>query len=146
MSNAELLNKITQGTNYTETVTIEINGETETVTIRPLSSGELSKLQVIEKKGFTMKIGMTNGKRTQVTTSNTDMDINAGEFTEHQNEALYTAIAWALTTDDEEEPITPEQIQQLPTGVPEQIFNHIIRISKLTDKDLTIIKQFRNNK
>ena len=146
MSNAELLNKITQGTNYTETITIEINGETETVTIRPLSSGELSKLQVIEKKGFTMKIGMTNGKRTQVTTSNTDMDINAGEFTEHQNEALYTAIAWALTTDDEEEPITPEQIQQLPHGVPEQIFNHIIRISKLTDKDLTIIKQFRNNK
>jgi hypothetical protein len=145
MSNAELLNKITTGTQYTETIPIEINGETETVTIRPLSSGELSKLQVIEKKGFTMKIGMTNGKRTQVQTSNTDMDINAGEFTEHQNEALYTAIAWGLTIDDEE-PITPEQIQQLPHGIPEQIFNHIIRISKLTDKDLTIIKQFRNNK
>jgi hypothetical protein len=138
MSNLEMLERLTKGIEATEVITV--NGEE--VEIRPLTSGELSKLQTIEKKGFVMKVGVgANGKRTSVETSNTDVDINAGDFTHYQSEALYKAVAYGLSIDGEK--IKPEQIQNLPTGIPEQIFNEIVRISNLTNNDLTIIKNFR---
>lgn len=130
----ELIEKLTQGKDKKETVTITVNGEEETIELRPLTSGELSQLQTIEKKGFVMKIGMQNGKRT--TTNLSDMDINAGEFTQYQNEALYKAVAWSMG-------IKPEQVEEFIPGLPEQIFSEVVKISNLTDKDLTIIKNFR---
>ena len=132
----ELLEKLTLGKDKTETVTINVNGEEQEIELRPLTSGELSKLQTIEKKGFVMKIGMTNGKRTSTQTNLSDMDINAGEFTQYQNEALFKAVAWSMG-------IEPEQVEQFIPGVPEQIFEEVVRISNLKDKDLTIIKNFR---
>ena len=84
-----------------------------------------------------MKIGMQNGKRTSTSTNMSDMDINAGEFTQYQNEALFKAVAWSMG-------ITPEQVEEFIPGVPEQIFNEVVRISNLQDKDLTIIKNFRS--
>ena len=89
-----------------------------------------------------MKVGLgAQGKRTNVQTSNTDVDINAGEFTKYQSEALYKAVAWGLSIDGET--VTPEQVEQLPAGVPETIFKEIVRISNLSKDDLTIIKNFR---
>ena len=138
MSNLEMLERLTKGIEATEIITV--NGEE--IEIRPLTSGELSKLQTIEKKGFVMKVGVgANGKRTNVSTSNTDVDINAGDFTHYQSEALYKAVAYGLSVNGEK--IKPEQVQDLPTGLPEQIFNEIVRISNLTNNDLTIIKNFR---
>ena len=64
------------------------------------------------------------------------MDVNAGEFTKYQNEALYKAVAWSMG-------IKPEQVENFIPGLPEQIFNEVVRISNLNDKDLTIIKNFR---
>ena len=130
----ELIEKLTLGKDKKEIVTIQINGEDQEIELRPLTSGELSKLQTIEKKGFVMKIGMQNGKRT--TTNLSDMDINAGEFTQYQNEALFKAVAWSMG-------IKPEQVENFIPGVPEQIFNEVVRISNLHDNDLTIIKNFR---
>ena len=132
----ELLEKLTLGKDKTETVTITVNGEEEEIELRPLTSGELSKLQTIEKKGFVMKIGMTNGKRTSTSTNLSDMDINAGEFTQYQNEALFKAVAWSMG-------LEPEQVEEFIPGVPEAIFTEVVRISNLKDKDLTIIKNFR---
>ena len=133
-----MLERLTLGTKHNETITIN----DEQIMIRPLSSGELAKLQVIEKKGFSMKVGVgARGKRTNVETSNTDVDINAGEFTQYQSEALFKAVAWGLSIDGET--VTPEQVQNLPAGIPEQIFTEIVRISNLTNNDLTIIKNFR---
>ena len=138
MSNLEMLERLTKGIEATETITIE----GEEVEIRPLTSGELSQLQTIEKKGFVMKVGVgAKGKRTSVETSNTDVDINAGEFTKYQSEALYKAVAWGLSVDGET--VKPEQVEQLPAGVPEKIFTEIVRISNITNNDLTIIKNFR---
>ena len=138
MSNLEMLERLTKGVEATET--IEIGGEE--MEIRPLTSGELSKLQTIEKKGFVMKVGVgANGKRTSVNTSNTDVDINAGDFTQYQSEALYKAVAWGLSIGKEK--VNPEQVEALPAGIPEQIFNEIVRISNIKDNDLTIIKNFR---
>jgi len=89
-----------------------------------------------------MKVGVgANGKRTNVNTNNTDVDINAGDFTKYQSEALYKAVSWGLSVDGEK--VKPEQVEALPAGLPEQIFNEIIRISNIKDNDLTIIKQFR---
>ena len=135
MGNTELLEKLTLGKDKTETVTIEVNGEDQEITLRPLTSGELSKLQTIEKQGFVMRIGMNNGKRTS-TTNLSDMDINAGEFTKYQNEALYKAVAWSMG-------LKPEQVEEFIPGLPEKIFSEVVRISNLDDKDLTIIKNFR---
>ena len=130
----DMIEKLTLGKDKKETVTIEVNGEQEEIELRPLTSGELSKLQVIEKKGFVMKIGMQNGKRT--TTNLSDMDINAGEFTQYQNEALFKAVAWSMG-------IEPEQVESFIPGVPEAIFEEVVKISNLNDGDLTIIKNFR---
>ena len=138
MSNLEMLERLTLGTEATET--IEVGGEM--IEIRPLTSGELSKLQTIEKKSFVMKVGVgAKGKRTSVQANNTDVDINAGEFTQYQNEALYKAVAWGLSIGDEK--VTPEQVENLPAGMPEQIFQEIVRISNITNNDLTIIRNFR---
>ena len=134
-NNTELLEKLTLGKDKTEIITIEVNGEDQEIELRPLTSGELSKLQTIEKQGFVMRIGMNNGKRTS-TTNLSDMDINAGEFTKYQNEALYKAVAWSMG-------LKPEQVESFIPGLPEKIFSEVVRISNLDDKDLTIIKNFR---
>ena len=131
-----MLERLTKGVEATETITI--GGEE--VEIRPLTSGELSKLQTIEKKGFVMKVGVgANGKRPN--TNMSDVDINAGDFTQYQSEALFKAVAWGLSIGKEK--VNPEQVEALPAGIPEQIFKEIVRISNIKDNDLTIIKNFR---
>ena len=55
---------------------------------------------------------------------------------------MYTAIAWSMTL-PEEKPVPVQAIRDLGKGVPELLFNEVIRISKLTEQDLTAIKNFR---
>lgn len=133
MNNNDVIEKLTLGTDKTETVTVN---DVE-ITLRPLTSGELAKLQSLEKQGFVMKVGVnTAGKRQSVQTN--DVDINAGEFNKYQMEAMYKAIAWSMD-------IPEETVEDFEVGVPEEIFKHIVRISHLSDGDLTIIKQFRKD-
>ena len=141
MKNIDTLRRITLGTEDTETVKIKYNDEELEFTMRPLTDGELTKLQSLEKKPLVVKIGMQNGIRQSVQTN--DVDINTGEFTEAQNESMYTAIAWSLSVDDET--VTPEDIKGLPTGLPQVLFEQVMNISKLTDEDLTVIKSFRQD-
>ena len=137
MSNLEMLTKLTVGKDLTEDCTIDVNGEEITITLRPLTSGELAQLQTIEKKVFVMKVGVgAHGKRTNVQTNNTDVDINAGDFTQYQNEALFKAVAWSMGVDEDE-------VKGFLPGVPEQLFAHVVRLSNIKDNDLTIIKNFR---
>ena len=131
MNNNEIIEKLTLGKERTETVKIN---DIE-IELRPLTSGELAKLQSLEKKGFVMKVAVSpNGKRQNVTTN--DVDINAGEFSQYQTEAMYKAIAWSMD-------IPEENVKDFDVGVPEQIFQEVIRISHISDEDLTSIKQFR---
>jgi hypothetical protein len=81
---------------------------------------------------------MQNGKRQTVHTNMNDIDINTGEFTEAQNEAMYNAISLSMN-------VPVEEIKKLPAGLPGVLFEQVIRISKLSDTDLTIIKSFRKN-
>lgn len=131
MNNNEIISKLTLGTDLTETVKIN---DVE-IELRPLTAGELSKLQSLEKKGFVMKVGVNQqGKRQSVQTN--DVDVNAGEFNQYQTEAMYKAIAWSMGVDE-------KMIENFQVGVPELIFKEVIRISHLSDEDLTVIKQFR---
>ena len=139
MTNQEMIQKLMLGTDNTETVKINYNETEVEFTIRPLTSGELTKLQSIEKKGFQVKVGMQNGKRQSVSTNMNDIDVDVAEFTEAQAETMYTAIGWSL-----EVPV--DDIKQLPTGLPELIFEKIITISNLSDDDLTSVKSFHKNK
>lgn len=144
-SNLEMLQKLTLGKDAVETVNIEFEDEKADFTIRPLTSGELSKLQAIEKKKLNVKVALENGKRKKTSVSEEDtevqdVNINTGEFTESQAEAMYKAIAWSLSIDDEKIPV--EMVKNMLPGMPEILFEHVIRISKLTKSDLTSIKSF----
>jgi hypothetical protein len=141
MKNTEILQKLTLGTDKVSDVKIVFEDEDYEFKIRPLTDGELTKLQAIEKKPLVVKVGMQGGRRTSVQTN--DVDINTGEFMEAQNEAMYNAIAWSLSVDGED--VHPDTIKVLPAGLPQILFEQVILISKLSDEDLTVIKQFRKN-
>lgn len=139
MNNLDIIRKLSLGTEDTEKVNITFEDETIELTMRPLTDGELSKLQGIEKKPLTVTVGMQNGKRTSVHTN--DVDINTGEFTEAQNEAMYEAIALSLSVDGDV--VTASDIRELKAGLPGVIFKEVIRISKLSEEDLTLVKSFQ---
>ena len=142
MSNLEMLQKLSLGTEDIETVIIDFEGEKAEFKIRPLTSGELSKLQSVEKKPLVVTVGMKNGKRETVKSNISDVDINTGEFTEAQSEAMYQAIALSLSVDGEI--IEVDDIKAMRTGLPELLFEEVINVSKLSDTDLTAIKTFRD--
>ena len=131
MNNNDIIEQLTLGKDKTETVDIDGNE----ITLRPLTAGELAKLQSLEKQGFIMKVGVNNaGKRQNVTTN--DVDVNAGEFNKYQMEAMFKAVAWSMDID-------PKLVEDFSVGVPERIFGEVVRISHLSDADLTTVKQFR---
>ena len=137
-NNFEMLQKLSSGKNHIEE--IEINKVK--LNIRPLSDGELTKLQVIEKKPYTMNMKLNSkGKRGETNTNTQDMDVGMGEFTQSQSEAMYTAVAWSLSIDDDK--FTVDDVRNLDKGVPELIFKEVVRISKLNESDLSAIKNFR---
>ena len=137
-----MLQKLSLGTEDIESVIIDFEGEKAEFKIRPLTSGELSKLQAVEKKPLVVTVGMKNGKRETVKSNISDVDINTGEFTEAQSEAMYQAIALSLSVDGEI--IEVDDIKAMRTGLPELLFEEVINVSKLSDTDLTAIKTFRD--
>ena len=64
MSNKDMIQKLTLGVDDIQEVMIDFDGEEVQFRLRPLTSGELSKLQVIEKKPLSIKVNMRNGKST----------------------------------------------------------------------------------
>ena len=142
-NNLEAIRKLTLGIEDTQDVKIEYEGEEIELTMRPLTDGELTRIQSIEKKPLVVKVGMQNGQRTSVQSNINDVDINTGEFTEAQNEAMYEAIALSLSVDGET--VIADDIKQMKAGLPRVIFEQVIQISQLSDDDLTLIKTFRKN-
>ena len=138
-----MIQKLTLGTEDIQTVNITWEDEELEFKLRPLTSGELSKLQVIEKKPLSIKVNMRNGKREAVQTNMNDVDINTGEFTEAQSEAMYKAVALSLSVDGEK--VTTDEVRGMVVGLPELLFTEVINVSKLSDADLTMVKQFRKN-
>ena len=143
MSNKDMIQKLTLGVDDIQEVCIDWEGEELEFKLRPLTSGELSKLQVIEKKPLQIKVNMRNGKREAVQSNMNDVDINTGEFTEAQAEAMYKAVALSMSVDGEK--VTTDMVKNMIVGLPELLFTEVINVSKLSDADLTMVKQFRKN-
>lgn len=143
MSNKDMIQKLTLGVDDIQEVCIDWEGEELEFKLRPLTSGELSKLQVIEKKPLQIRVNMRNGKREAVQSNMNDVDINTGEFTEAQAEAMYKAVALSLSVDGEK--VTTDEVRGMVVGLPELLFTEVINVSKLSDADLTMVKQFRKN-
>ena len=72
-----------------------------------------------------------------------DVDINTGEFTEAQAEAMYKAVALSMSVDGEK--VTTDMVKNMIVGLPELLFTEVINVSRLSDNDLTMVKQFRKN-
>jgi len=138
-----MIQKLTLGTDDIQTVNITWEDEELEFRLRPLTSGELSKLQVIEKKPLQIKVNMRNGKREAVQSNMNDVDINTGEFTEAQSEAMYKAVALSMSVDGEK--VTTDEVRNMIVGLPELLFTQVINVSRLSDNDLTMVKQFRKN-
>ena len=138
-----MIQKLTLGTEDIQTVNITWEDEELEFRLRPLTSGELSKLQVIEKKPLQIKVNMRNGKREAVQSNMNDVDINTGEFTEAQSEAMYKAVALSMSVDGEK--VTTDEVRNMIVGLPELLFTEVINVSRLSDNDLTMVKQFRKN-
>lgn len=138
-----MIQKLTLGVDDIQEVCIDWEGEELEFKLRPLTSGELSKLQVIEKKPLQIRVNMRNGKREAVQSNMNDVDINTGEFTEAQAEAMYKAVALSLSVDGEK--VTTDEVRGMVVGLPELLFTEVINVSKLSDADLTMVKQFRKN-
>ena len=130
MENKELLDKIIEGTQMEEQVTIPFNGEDYTFTLKPLTSGQLSTLQRIERKGLNINI---NGKGKA-----SPIDINAGDLADNQAEAMFKGISFSLDA-----PV--EKVKLLPLEIVEALFKEIIRISKLSDNELILVKNFHED-
>ena len=138
-----MIQKLTLGVDDIQEVCIDWEGEELEFKLRPLTSGELSKLQVIEKKPLQIRVNMRNRKREAVQSNMNDVDINTGEFTEAQSEAMYKAVALSLSVDGEK--VTTDEVRGMVVGLPELLFTEVINVSKLSDADLTMVKQFRKN-
>lgn len=130
MENKELLDKIIEGTQMEEQVTITFNGEDFTFTLKPLTSGQLSTLQRLERKGLNINIS-SKGKASPI-------DINAGDLADNQAEAMFKGISLSL-----EAPV--EKVKLLPLEIVEALFKEIIRISKVSDNELILVKNFQSN-
>lgn len=130
MENKELLDKIIEGTQMEEQVTITFNGEDFTFTLKPLTSGQLSTLQRLERKGLNINIS-SKGKASPI-------DINAGDLADNQAEAMFKGISFSL-----EAPV--EKVKLLPLEIVEALFKEIIRISKVSDNELILVKNFQSN-
>ena len=143
MTNIEVLRKLSLGKDDVQNVKIVFDDVDYDFKMRPLTDGELTQLQSIEKKPLVVKVGMQNGQRTSVQSNINDVDINTGEFTEAQSEAMYNAIALSLSVPGEK--VKPEDVKNLPAGLPGVIFEQVINISQLSDDDLTVIKSFRKD-
>ena len=130
MENKELLDKIIEGTQMEEQVTITFNGEDFTFTLKPLTSGQLTTLQRLERKGLNINIS-SKGKASPI-------DINAGDLADNQAEAMFKGISFSL-----EAPV--EKVKLLPLEIVEALFKEIIRISKVSDNELILVKNFHED-
>jgi hypothetical protein len=145
VNNSEIIEKLSIGTDETETVKVKNGKETIEVELRPLSSGELSILQKMEKSPYNMQMKINrNGERVPVNREDVieddnTVDVSMGDITESKSKLVFTAVAWAMD-------VSIAEVKTFHKGIPEQLFEHVIEMSNITEEDLDTIKQFRSNR
>ena len=125
--NNDLIEKILKGEEHTETVQIEYNGDFFDFTLRPLTSKELSQVQKLERKGL---------KLDSITKNSESLSVDFGDMAESQMKAMQKAISLSLDA-----PLS--KVEQLPVSVVDGLFNEVIRVSNLSEKELIVVRNFR---
>lgn len=130
----DLITKLMLGKDDITKVTIDDN----IINLRPLTAGELAKLKRIEQQDikFNTQIGI-DGENVPLNTANVD----TGLFLENQNHAKFQAIAWSMSCNGLT--VTVDAVEKFRKEIPDLLFKEIIKISKLTEKDLTSVKNFQ---
>lgn len=136
-SNTDLLNELKAGLNKTETVKVDVNGSERSFLLRPLSSGELSSLQVMEKKNLKVKVKSRGSNKESIN----EADMDSALLFENKAKTKYRAISLSMSVNDEK--ITDEMVKILPPDTVETLFTEVVRISNLTKDDLTVIQSFQ---
>ena len=136
-SNTDLLNELKVGLNKTETVKVDVNGSEHSFILRPLSSGELSSLQVMEKKNLKVKVKSRGSNKESIN----EADMDSALLFENKAKTKYRAISLSMSVNDEK--ITDEMVKILPPDTVEALFTEVVRISNLTKDDLTVIQSFQ---
>ena len=109
-----IIRHIQESSERTE-VTINYNGNEKKFKMKPLTDGELTKLKRIEYNSFKFKLTIDEeGNKKRQKQSEQETEVDTGEFTENQKNAMYTAIAWSLSTPEEEVPVSA--VENMPKG------------------------------
>ena len=141
MSNLETISQILQESSERTEVTINYNGNEKKFKMKPLTDGELTKLKRIEYNSFKFKLTIDEeGNKKRQKQSEQETEVDTGEFTENQKNAMYTAIAWSLSTPEEEVPVSA--VENMPKGMPNLLYEKVIEVSGLREGDLTTVKNF----
>lgn len=146
MSNLETIAKILQESSERTEITINYEGNEEIFKLRPLTDGELTKLKKIEYNSFKFKVIIDDegNKKRQEQPESQETEVDTGEFTENQKNAMYQAIAWSLSSPEEEVPVSV--IEGMPKGMPALLYEKVIEVSGLRVGDLTTVKNFLKDK
>lgn len=114
--------QILAGRNYTEQFFVEeLQGE---VTIRPLTDGEYTRLQLELLSSVNLPEGVNPA---EIDLSTFDFSkLKVASLVEAQHKMEWQIVAWCLV---DEEPWTLEEVQKLPPGVPSKIAKKVLEIS-----------------
>lgn len=126
--NNQLLDKIIEGSQAEEQVTINYNNEPYTFTLKPLTAKQLSKIQNLERKGMSIQI-MSNGQAKP-------FKINAGSLAENQMDAMINAISLSLDA-----PL--DKVKLLPPDLVELLFQEVVKVSNVDEEELILIRNFQ---
>lgn len=142
--NQELLTSLIQGTD--DTVEMEVEGLPEPLTLRPLNSGELRKLQKMEKQGQKGVVKIKkNATREEIQEAvegeeqNLESNLDYAALTDSIARTKIQAVCWSAD-------VPAALIDGLPHPVPDDLFEKVMEISNFTEEDLDLLKNFRKNK
>ena len=142
-TNFKTIEQLILGATESTKITINYKDNDYDFNLRPLTDGELTKIRKIEYDSLNFKVKIDEDGNAGSSEQTQEADVNTGEFTEKQTIAKYTAIAWSLSND--EITFTTEDIERLPKGIPNLLFEKVIEVSGLRSGDLTTVKNFLNN-
>ena len=84
-------------------------------------------------------VSVVQPKLLDVVEDDNTVDVSMGDVTESKSKLVFTAVAWAMD-------VSIAEVKTFHKGIPEQLFEHVIEMSNITEEDLDTIKQFRSNR
>lgn len=145
MTNAEILNELINGKDNTQE--FEFEGLGKPLRLRPLTTGEILRLQKLEKKNQRYNISVEKDARKKRGERRKEIrdevqkfenEIDAEQLRESVARTKFLAIS--LSAD-----IPEAMVEELPSYLPDLIFEKVVDISKLTSKDLDLLADFRED-